>query len=49
MGLNETIVAVIISVSLIIGFTFLGFNNSKCKIEAIKAGMKVEEVRKACY
>jgi len=49
MNFNEAILCGIIAVSVVSGLTFWGYKTSECKIEAIKAGMKSEEVSKACH
>lgn len=49
MNFNEAILCGIIAVAVVIGLSFWGYNGHKCKLEAIKAGMKAEDVAKACY
>ncbi len=48
MEKHEAILAGVIAVVLILSLTFWGYQGHICKTEAIKAGMKGEEVVKAC-
>jgi hypothetical protein len=48
MNQHETILVGVIAVTIILAFTFWGYQGHLCKIDAIKAGMKGEEVVKAC-
>lgn len=48
MNRYEAIMVGIIGVVLICAFAFWSYQGHLCKIEAIKAGMKGEEVVKAC-
>jgi uncharacterized membrane protein len=48
MNRNETILVGIIGAMFVIAMAFWGYQGNQCKIEAIKAGMKGEEVVKAC-
>jgi hypothetical protein len=48
MSRNEAILAGIIAVVVVIGLGFWGYQGHLCKLEAIKAGMKGEEVVRAC-
>ena len=48
MNRYEAIMVGVLGVVLISGFVFWGYQGHQCKIEAIKAGMKGEEVVKAC-
>lgn len=48
MEKNEAILVGVIAAILVAAFTFWGYQGHLCKIEAIKAGMKGDEVVKAC-
>lgn len=48
MNRYEAIMVGVIGVVPICAFAFWGYQGHLCKIEAIKAGMKGEEVVKAC-
>lgn len=48
MERHEAILAGIVVAILVTAFTFWGYQGHLCKLEAIKAGMKGDEVVKAC-
>lgn len=48
MERHEAILIGVVAVVVILAFTFWGYQGHLCKVEAIKAGMKGEEVVKAC-
>lgn len=48
MNLNEAVLAGLIVVGVIAMLTSCGYQNSECRLAAIKAGMKAAEVRTAC-
>jgi len=48
MNRQEAILVGVIAVIVVLAFTFWGYQGHLCKIEAIKAGMKGDEVVKAC-
>lgn len=48
MDRNEAILVGVIGVVLVLALTFWGYQGHQCKLEAIKAGMKGDEVVKAC-
>lgn len=48
MARHEAILSGVVAVVFILAFAFWGYQSHLCKVEAIKAGMKGEEVLKAC-
>lgn len=48
MSRNELILTGIIAVLVIAALSFWGYNGHQCKLEAIKAGLKGDEIRKSC-
>jgi len=48
MSRVEAILSGVVAAMIIAGLTFWGYQGHQCKIEAIKAGVKAEEIRKAC-
>lgn len=48
MSRNESILVGAVALMLVLALSFWEYQGNLCKIEAIKAGMKGEEVLKAC-
>jgi hypothetical protein len=48
MSRHEAILVGVVGCLIVLAFTFWGYQGHICKVEAIKAGMKGEEVVKAC-
>lgn len=48
MSRHEAILVGVIVVTIILSCTFYGYQGHLCRLEAIKSGMKGEEVVKAC-
>lgn len=48
MERHEAILAGIVAAIIVSALTFWGYQGHQCKIEAIKAGMKGDDVVKAC-
>jgi hypothetical protein len=48
MSRHESILAGVCAAMLLMAASFWGYQGHLCKIEAIKAGMKGDEVVKAC-
>jgi len=48
MNKTEAILFGVVAAMVIAGLSFWGYQDHQCKIEAIKAGVKAEEIRKAC-
>lgn len=48
MSRHEAILVGVVAAIVVAACTFWGYQGHLCKLEAIKAGMKSEEVVKAC-